>query len=199
LRLTFRKSKLMIGLGAGVVALLGTAGLTYTLWTQNITFTGNVSTGSMNVHYTSVVSSGKSIIDGATLGGNDNGTGSCTGEISKDGQTATLTITNGYPGFVCNLDFPYTNDGTVLAVATKTVVTGSGDFSILQWFAEAWCSVSPGQDLPLLARVSVPSGLTDHMGSSVTVSWIITYTNYFPGEVGVCGTYTPNASFTASS
>jgi predicted ribosomally synthesized peptide with SipW-like signal peptide len=99
-----------------LVIALGALGAGYAYWTQDLHINGSVATGNMSVIFTG--GSG-TVVEPAT---------SALTTVSASGKTATVTVTNAYPGYAFQVILNGTNNGTIpvkLLNATYTPVSGT--------------------------------------------------------------------------
>lgn len=87
---------------------LAVLGVGYAWWTEQLTATGAIQTGSIDVRMENTT-----VEEGDPLS-----VATCSGTVSADGKTLTVTIDNAYPGYTCGLNFGLTNYGTVPAKIT---------------------------------------------------------------------------------
>jgi len=94
---------------------LAALGVGYAWWTEQLTATGTIQTGSIDVQMESISYSTVDPLDIAT----------CSSKLSGDGKSMTITIGNAYPGYVCMIDFKLTNHGSVPAKITDVTLPSS--------------------------------------------------------------------------
>ncbi len=83
----FSKKSLPISIALILLIALSTLGLAYGAWTDTLNINGNVTTGTFDVR----------MLPGYT----DATVPGCTGVVSADGKTLTVTIAGAYPGYTC--------------------------------------------------------------------------------------------------
>ncbi|WP_290725287.1 SipW-dependent-type signal peptide-containing protein [Archaeoglobus sp.] len=90
-----------------MLVALGLVGATYAYWEDSLSITGTVGTGTLEVIFNST----------ATSSDNEEtyDVGSVQCEVADDGKSATVTITNAYPGYQANCTFTIENTGTIPA------------------------------------------------------------------------------------
>ncbi len=81
---------------------LASLGVAYGYWTDTLYINGSVGTGELDVEFW-----------GAWEDGNPPAGGVCTGTIDQTGNIWTVTITNAYPGYGCDLGVYVHNSGTI--------------------------------------------------------------------------------------
>lgn len=91
---------------------LAALGVGYAWWTEQLTATGTIQTGSIDVQMEGISYSTNDPLDAA----------SCSSKISGDGKAMTISIGNAYPGYVCMIDFSLTNHGSVPAKITDVTL-----------------------------------------------------------------------------
>ena len=91
-----------------VLALaLAAVGVGYAMWSKTLTIDGTVKTGEVNAIFTTATCTDTGVDPGYTKD-----VGSC--EVTGAGtQKLTITITNGYPCYTCDIDFTIDNTGTI--------------------------------------------------------------------------------------
>ena len=94
---------------------LAALGVGYAWWTEQLTATGTIQTGSIDVQMEGISYSTNDPLDIAT----------CSSKLSGDGKSMTITMGNVYPGYVCMIDFDLTNHGTVPAKITDVTLPSS--------------------------------------------------------------------------
>jgi len=94
---------------------LAALGVGYAWWTEQLTATGTIQTGSIDVQMEGVSYSTVDPLDIAT----------CSSKLSGDGKSMTITIDNAYPDYVCTIDFSLTNHGSVPAKITDVSLPSS--------------------------------------------------------------------------
>jgi hypothetical protein len=105
---------LLASLVIGVVAMMG---LGFALWSETLNVAAAVGTGDLDMRFTAV--SANEFADNAT------GDASCVGAgVTSDGNSATVTFTDTFPGYSCIVITTVRTIGTVDAVLASTNVTG---------------------------------------------------------------------------
>lgn len=100
---------------------LAALGVGYAWWTEQLTTTGTIQTGSIDVQIEGVAYSTIDPLNTAT----------CNSSPSGDGKTMTITIGNAYPGYICIINFNLTNHGSVPAkIADVTLPSSQSGFSV---------------------------------------------------------------------
>ncbi|MEM2031068.1 MAG: SipW-dependent-type signal peptide-containing protein [Archaeoglobaceae archaeon] len=94
-----------------LLVALGLVGATYAVWTDQLTISGSVATGKLEV----VFSSAEALQDNDPEGYD---IGSVTCSISEDGKTGYVTISNAYPGYEASCVFTIANVGSIPAKVT---------------------------------------------------------------------------------
>jgi hypothetical protein len=142
------------------VALAGTA---YAAWTTQITFTGSVSTGNLDVEITGVAENNDEI----------------TVTVADDKNSFNVIVANVYPGWVGYVDFAVTNTGSLPVTIEIPVVNEDSDPANLDDYLDIATSPFPSS-LPAntftVVRVTlsvddsplVPQGATATYSGSVT-------------------------------
>lgn len=91
---------------------------TYASWSQTLSISGTVSTGTLNANITA-----------ATTGDNENlyNVGRVSYTIDSTQKSATITISNAYPGYVAWVNFSIKNTGTIPIKLIDTVNNNNSD------------------------------------------------------------------------
>lgn len=106
---------LLASLVIGLVAMMG---LGFALWSETLSIDATVDTGNLNMRFAAVSLS--EVSDNPAPGDAD-----CVGDgLTQQGNKATVTFTDAYPGYSCILTTIVRNIGTVDAVLVSTPVTG---------------------------------------------------------------------------
>lgn len=95
-----------------IVALAGMS-LAYTYWTQDLQINGSVSTGKLELQFDSATPSEVDPLDSAT----------CI-VSGTPGTTLTVTVSNAYPGYSCQITDVIKNTGTIPAELESVSVSG---------------------------------------------------------------------------
>jgi predicted ribosomally synthesized peptide with SipW-like signal peptide len=88
---------------------LAALGVGYAWWTEQLTTTGTIQTGSINVKLENATTSEFDPLDVA----------SCSTNISGDGKSISVVITDAYPACTCSIKFNLINVGTIPAKITN--------------------------------------------------------------------------------
>jgi predicted ribosomally synthesized peptide with SipW-like signal peptide len=88
---------------------LAALGVGYAWWTEQLTTTGTIQTGSIDVKLENVTISEFDPLNVA----------SCDPNISGDGKAISVVINNAYPAYTCSINFNLINVGTVPAKITN--------------------------------------------------------------------------------
>jgi len=88
---------------------LAALGVGYAWWTEQLTTTGTIQTGSIDVKLENATVSEFDPLDVA----------SCNPKISGDGKSISVVINNAYPDYTCIINFNLINVGTVPAKITN--------------------------------------------------------------------------------
>lgn len=98
-----KKSRILT---AAVVAAMVSLGAGYAAWSDALTINNTVSTGTLDVDFVggSVVYDSNNLSDGEPV---------ALGTASGSENTATITLTNVYPGAVATVTLPVKNNGTI--------------------------------------------------------------------------------------
>lgn len=100
---------------------LAALGVGYAWWTEQLTATGTIQTGSIDVQIEGI---GYSTVDPLN-------TATCSFKPSGDGKTMTISIGNAYPGYICTINFNLINYGSVPAKITGvTLPSSQSEFSV---------------------------------------------------------------------
>lgn len=112
-----------------LVLAFGLIGGAYAAWTDQLQVSGTVATGDIDVVFTSAVSNDPEGTDDPASPEDDPKDVGCTEvSLSDDGKTMTVTISNAYPGYVSQIDYAVTNNGSVpVKLQNKTIDVVSGD------------------------------------------------------------------------
>ncbi|NLX90207.1 MAG: hypothetical protein GXZ07_01215 [Firmicutes bacterium] len=112
-----------------LVLAFGLIGGAYAAWTDQLQVSGTVATGDIDVVFTSAVSNDPEGTDDPASPEDDPKDVGCTEvSLSDDGKTMTVTIENAYPGYVSQIDYTVTNNGSVpVRLQNKTIDVVSGD------------------------------------------------------------------------
>jgi predicted ribosomally synthesized peptide with SipW-like signal peptide len=109
LSMSARKS-LPIGIIVMILMMaLAALGVGYAWWTEQLTTTGTIQTGSINVKLENATTSEFDPLDVA----------SCSTNISGDGKSISVVITDAYPAYTCSIKFNLINVGTIPAKITN--------------------------------------------------------------------------------
>lgn len=102
-----------------IVGVVTTMGLGFALWSDTLDVDATVNTGELNVRLDGA--SGNEVADNTAPGD-----ASCVGAgvIEPEGNEATVTFTDAFPGHSCNVTTFVRNIGTVGAVLASANVTG---------------------------------------------------------------------------
>lgn len=104
----FSKKSLPITIAFILMLALGTMGLAYGAWTDQLVINGNVTTGTLNVDFLAPY------LYSADMGGAlETEADFCTATLADD--LITINIPNGYPGYQCNGSIFVKNVGTIPA------------------------------------------------------------------------------------
>jgi predicted ribosomally synthesized peptide with SipW-like signal peptide len=117
-----------------LVLALGLIGGAYAAWTDQLQVNGTVATGDIDVVFTSAVSNDPAGTDDPASPEDDpKDVGVTEVSLSEDGKTMTVTIDNAYPGYVSEIDYAVTNNGSVpVRLQNKTIDVTSGDPAALE-------------------------------------------------------------------
>ena len=112
-----------------LVLALGLIGGAYAAWTDVLNVAGTVATGDIDVVFTSAESNDAGDTDDPASPADDpKDVGSTEVSLSEDGKTMTVTIENAYPGYVSQIEYEVTNNGSVpVKLQNKTIDVTSGD------------------------------------------------------------------------
>ena len=112
-----------------LVLALGLIGGAYAAWTDQLVVAGTVATGDIDVVFTSAESNDSGdTLDPASPADDEKDVGSTEVSLSDDGKTMTVTIENAYPGYVSQIDYAVTNNGSVpVRLQNKAFEVLSGD------------------------------------------------------------------------
>jgi hypothetical protein len=113
----FSKKNLHISLAFVLLIALASLGLAYGAWQETLTINGTVSTGNFDV-----------IIEGAYADDYGAPYADCNLQVVNDNQV-TLTITNGYPGYLCEGGAIIRNKSSVPVKINGIVKSGTGSSS----------------------------------------------------------------------
>ncbi len=103
-----KRTALLASVAIGAVA---TMGLGYALWTETLNIGANVNTGSLNVAFANL-----NPVDNEPAGGQDDA--QCAAVLGPNDDSFTVTLTDAYPGYRCDIATGINNSGTVDAIAT---------------------------------------------------------------------------------
>lgn len=104
-------------LSLALILALGTLGVGYALWYEDLFIVGTVNTGTLDATW----SIGDYGADGDTKNVSEVGM-----SISQDGHTLTLTVDNAYPSVVYYWNFDITNTGTIPIHVGQFVIDWDG-------------------------------------------------------------------------
>lgn len=96
---------------------LAALGVGYAWWTEQLTVTGTIQTGSINVKLENITISEFDPLDVA----------SCDPNISGDGKSISVVINNAYPEYTCIINFNLINVGNVPAKITNVNLPGDNE------------------------------------------------------------------------
>jgi hypothetical protein len=91
-----------------VVLALALMGVAYALWSETLTISGSVATGEVDVAFQNASDNDNGIDPGY-----DKDVADCTVAVAPDGNSMTITITNGYPSYTCTVSYEFLNDGSI--------------------------------------------------------------------------------------
>ncbi len=121
------KRKLPLGAVAFLLVLaLAAIGLVYGNWSQTLSISGTVETGSISAQWNDLISPTGTCIDNEATSGPKN-VAETTFLVKPGGKVANITITNGYPNYVgdCEVEYEYT--GKIPGVyVSHDFIPGSG-------------------------------------------------------------------------
>ena len=101
---------------------LAALGVGYAWWTEQLTATGTIQTGSIDVQIKSISTQEDDPLDVA----------SCTPTLSIDNKILTVTIDNAYPEYACTVRFNFVNLGSVPAkITSMSLPIEEGEFGII--------------------------------------------------------------------
>ncbi len=140
--MTNPKRRLPLGLiAAGLIVTLATIGVVSGLWSKNLVIAGDVSTGDLNVDWTTASSNDEFGPDACTAFGSPDGpdpgtapdcpaerkdVGSLSCTIDEvDQQILHFTITNGYPSYEADCEVHLTNTGSIPFLITGFAIDTS--------------------------------------------------------------------------
>lgn len=139
------------------------AAATYAYWSQTLTVSGTVGTGILDANITA-----------ATTGDNENvyDVGAINYAIAQDLKSATITITNAYPGYVAWANFSVTNTGTIPVKLSDTVNNPNSEIDV----TTSWTGLdSNGVLLPgQTAHLNVTTTVTDLAAQNSTYTFTVT-------------------------
>jgi hypothetical protein len=154
---------------------LATLGLAYGFWTDTLFINGSAQTGELDVEFW-----------GAWEDGNPPAGGVCTGSIDPEGSVWTVTITNAYPGYGCDLGVNVHNNGTIpVKIQPPTLVSNDSPWPpvVTAYYpANKVLQVGPVSNPDSLAaiglRFDVPTSVTgnDNENSTYTFSYTVAAT-----------------------
>ena len=112
-----------------LVLTLGLVGGAYASWTDALHVEGTVATGDIDVVFTDAVSNDPGeTFDPACPEGDAKHVGATEVFLSDNGKTMTVTIDNAYPGYVSEIEYKVTNNGSVpVKLQSKEFNVVSGD------------------------------------------------------------------------
>lgn len=145
------------------------AGAGYAAWTDRLTINTSVQTGKLDVNFK----------DGSVTWNNDNeGVAGGYVTVREDGNTASVTLNNLYPGAAAIVNILVKNDGTI--------PVKNGTFS-LSTDVPSWLKVEinngaetlkTGEEKNVIINVSVPKEETGHQNETVTFSLSAVYQQF---------------------
>lgn len=94
---------------------LAALGVGYAWWTEQLTASGSIQTGSIDVKMENVA-----IVEEDPLQ-----VGECSFNLAGDGKEMNISISNAYPGYNCKPVFKLNNHGTVPAKVTSVKLLGA--------------------------------------------------------------------------
>ena len=167
--MTARKT-LPIGIIVMILMMaLAALGVGYAWWTEQLTATGTIQTGSIDVQIEGLASAEQDPLNVTE----------CSPKISSDGKAMTVTVENAYPGYVCTLNFALINHGSVPAkVSGVTLPASEPAFDlttdgVLQTGAE----LAPSIAMPGRIRVSILSGASQRANYTFNIGITIVQGN----------------------
>lgn len=163
--------KLMTGLTILMVVALATIGVAYGFWTDTLNINGSVGTGELDAEFW-----------GAWEDGNYPYGGVCTGAIDVTGDLWTITITNAYPGYGCDLGVYVHNSGTIpVKIQPPVLINNTSPWApvVTAYPANTVLAVGPVSQPSSLAaitlRFDVPTSVTgdDYENSTFSFSYTV--------------------------
>jgi hypothetical protein len=170
----FSKKSLPISIALILLIALASLGLAYGYWTDSLSINGSVGTGELDVEFW-----------GAWEDGNYPAGGVCTGTIDSTGSVWTVTITNAYPGYGCDLGVYVHNSGTIpVKIQPPTLVSNSSPWApvLTSYPANTVLQNGPVSSADsiksVMIRFDVPTSVSgdDYENSTYTFSYTIAAT-----------------------
>lgn len=181
-----------------LVLAFGLIGGAYAAWTDQLNVGGTVATGDIDVVFTSAVSN-----DPAGTGDPEQPEGKDVAktevEIINNGKALKVTVSNAYPGYVSQVDYAVTNNGSVpVKLQDKDIVISDPDalevenlglfcFHCWNWFWNCTCGCPPPPPPANLLEIgsqihqgdtfegSIGHVVTDEAAMNSTYTYTITY------------------------
>lgn len=106
---------------------LSALGIGYAWWTEQLTASGSVQTGNIDVKMDNL----------KVIERDDLNVGTCTATLAQDQKVITVSIANAYPRYVCNIAFTLSNHGSVPAKITNiNLPVFNGEFTVIPTLKE---------------------------------------------------------------
>jgi hypothetical protein len=163
--------KLMTGLTVLMLVALASMGVAYGYWTETLNINGNVGTGEPDVEFW-----------GAWEDGNYPDGGVCTGSVDATGSLWTITLTNAYPGYSCDVGVWVHNSGTIpVKVQPPVLINNTSPWtpSVSAYPANTMLQVGPvsqaSAKVGVTINVAVPASVSgdDYENGNYTFSYTV--------------------------
>ena len=101
-----------------LVVALGALGAGYAAWSQDLTISGNVSTGTFDVVFQNLSTSETDSLEQGTITADN---------LAADSHSFDVTVSNGYPGYIGVANFEVKNPGSIPVKVKSISVTDVND------------------------------------------------------------------------
>lgn len=110
-----------------VVLALALMGVAYALWSETLEIDGTVHTGEVNVAFQNASDNDNGIDPNY-----DKDVADCEVALGANGDSMTITITNGYPSYTCTVTYEFFNDGTIPVILNTVTEESDPELTITQ-------------------------------------------------------------------